>query len=305
MKKKIKIVFFCIIYLFIFVLVLEKTFVKKGLKNHYFYFSNVLSGNKEVKGEPTQFFFNSKRKKFFSKCPANAILIATFGQSNSANYLDYKFKEKSFYEKKNLIKYQMYNFYDNECYFLSDPVLGATGKAGSMWPTLAYKLNKKLDMPIIIIAGGSGGTSSDQWLDRKYSYMENLKTSIQQIWYKHRIKPKYFIFHQGETDGLLNTKKEKYFNNLVSIFTELNVLNDSYTTILIFGVSKCEDRESNNEIIYAQKKLAESFENVFYIYNTDKLGKNYRGHDNCHFNYNGIEFLTEKITQNILTIEKN
>ena len=68
-------------------------------------------------------------------CPVedDAYIIIGFGQSNSANYAGHRFE----------INKDIVNFYNGKCYVANDPLLGATGRSGSVWIPLSEQLEIK------------------------------------------------------------------------------------------------------------------------------------------------------------------
>ena len=122
--------------------------------------------------------------------PEEALVIIGFGQSNSANSVDYNSKSTS---------NNIFNFYNGKCYIAKDPLLGAEGDKGSIWIPLAQEL-ENLNKKIVLSTFGIGGTKVNHWLDKNnlfQFYKDNLN-SLKKI-YKN---PDILIWIQGESDVL-------------------------------------------------------------------------------------------------------
>lgn len=108
-------------------------------------------------------------KKSEVSCPKvdDAYVIVGFGQSNSANSAGHRFETN-----KDIV-----NFYNGKCYVAIDPLLGATGRGGSVWIPLSEALNIN-DKTIVLSTFGVGGTKVSDWLNDEYLmpfYKENIE----------------------------------------------------------------------------------------------------------------------------------
>lgn len=89
------------------------------------------------KNNPETIFSDTAQKEE-ANCPdnSNAIVMVAFGQSNSANYEGERHESKSD---------AIVNFYNGKCYKAKDPMLGATGRFGSIWIPLATEISKRTE----------------------------------------------------------------------------------------------------------------------------------------------------------------
>jgi hypothetical protein len=94
----------------------------------------------------------------------------------------------------------------------------------------------------------------------------------------------HVLWHQGETDAILNTTIEQYYNEFMKIKNTLRKYTEA--PIFVARASRCGNSFSN-DILIAQNKLAEENDDIFNGPNTDLLGYEYRQSDNCHFTYYG------------------
>lgn len=214
--------------------------------------------------------------------PEEALVIIGFGQSNSANTVDYKSK---------IIPNNIFNFYNGKCYIAKDPLLGAQGDKGSIWIPLAKKL-EYLNKKIVLSTFGIGGTKVNHWLDKNnlfQFYKDNLN-SLKKI-YKN---PDILIWIQGESD--IQTDINGFNSNLN---TWINTLKKDLpsTIIYISGTSYCKGA-SNHLIVKSQKEISDKLD-VNYIGSTDKfIGLKYR-YDNCHLNEKGMRKINQLILSSI------
>jgi len=214
------------------------------------------------------------------KCPAekDAYVVIGFGQSNSANHAGHRFESNI----------DIVNFYNGKCYVAADPLLGATGRSGSVWIPLAEALNVK-DKTIVLSAFGVGGSKVSDWLSEDY-LLPFYKENIDALKKKYKA-PNALVWIQGESDvsterDVLSQQLRDWFGLLRSDFKDSNI----YVT----GTSYCSSK-SNDSVLSAQRKQAESIEAI-YVGSTDKLNQQKYRYDDCHFSEKGIKALAALIS---------
>src|SRR5690606_30898496 len=119
-----------------------------------------------------------------------------FGQSNAANSLERRYSAP-----------KAVNFHDGKCYPAQDPLLGTTNQYGSVWTLLA----SKLDVPVVIIAAGVGGSSVKRWASG------DLHDDMQRTLRGTKYRVTHFLWHQGETDATDGTTADEYAAALRSV----------------------------------------------------------------------------------------
>ena len=114
------------------------------------------------------FRYTSLINKRETKCGNDKKLILLIGQSNAANEV------KSYLYKNNNL-----NLYEGRCYYLSNPVLGATGNKDNI--SLAISNYLEENNYIFLTLAWSGSSILD-WGSDKFSYLNNevLKQLVQQ-----------------------------------------------------------------------------------------------------------------------------
>lgn len=209
-------------------------------------------------------------------CPENALTILAFGQSNSANFIRPAPVVPS--------SLSLANFYNGHCYRLSDPVLGATGHEGSLWPLLAQAYHAQHNRPVTVLAHGVSSSGLRDWLPGSgYGYLERLLANAET--YSRPID--VVIFHQGETDAEVGTPPMRYTQMLTRIFDRIQAELPGQQTFLIYGATLCTPTpKGSSEINMAQRAVAEARADTVFVMSTDTLGAAYR-YDGCHFNTHG------------------
>ena len=211
--------------------------------------------------------------------PKDAYVIVGFGQSNSANSAGHRFESK-----KDIV-----NFYNGKCYVASDPLLGATGRSGSVWIPFSERLNLK-DKTIVLSTFGVGGTKVSDWLNDDYLmpfYKENID-SLSKVY----DKPNAVVWIQGESD--VSTPNELYSEQLKDWF-EILKTDFSHSNIYVTGTSYCGNK-SNESVLVEQRKQAENIDAV-YVGSTDKLIQQSYRYDDCHFSEKGAKALASLIAE--------
>jgi len=219
-------------------------------------------------------------KKSEVSCPLedDAYVIVGFGQSNSANSAGHRFEANN----------DIVNFYNGKCYIAIDPLLGATGRRGSVWIPLSEELNIS-NKTIVLSTFGVGGTKVADWLNDEYLmpfYKENID-----ILKKVYDKPNALVWIQGESDV---STSSKVFNQQIKEWLEILRTDFSVSNIYVTGTSYCHGK-SNDAVLLAQRKQAENIGAV-YVGSTDKLAQQSYRYDDCHFSEKGVKALASLIT---------
>ena len=229
--------------------------------------------------------FNNISSKIELDCPTNSDIIVIIGQSNSANHGLSKIIESN----KDL------NFFNNNCYSLSEPVLGATGRGHSITSSLSSKIKNK--KPIIFLTNGWGGTSIKEWSIHGSVLTTYANENIKELVKNNNLK--YVIWIQGESDkNNSGINYIKHFENFKKqLFKSINPEKLKDLKIIVTQTSICGYYDTSAQhIVSQQKKLGEIYSNVIVTNVSDNLDLNFR-HDGCHFNVLGIERITDEISE--------
>lgn len=219
-------------------------------------------------------------KKSEVNCPKvdDAYVMVGFGQSNSANSAGHRFETN-----KDIV-----NFYNGKCYVAIDPLIGATGRGGSVWIPLSEALNIN-DKTIVLSTFGVGGTKVSDWLNDEYLmpfYKENIE-----VLNKFYEKPNAVVWIQGESD--VSTPSDVFIQQLNDWF-EILRRDFSDSNIYVTGTSYCGGK-SNDAVLLAQIKQSHNIDAI-YVGSTDKLTQQSHRYDDCHFSEKGVKALASLIS---------
>ena len=235
-------------------------------------------------------FIVDRSKLLFKKkvsCPENALTLAFFGQSNSANHIPSRKHTKT-------DEIYMYNHINRTCYEYSEPVIGASGANGNVMTDLALQLKASLNKPLVVIAFGESGSSVLDWQYGKYKdKLDQVLRSGSQL--SGGIK--VFLWHQGETDAIQGMGEEAYFDTLAKIIKRSQALFPESK----FGVSiasKCGKFRS--EAIQKAQYRATLMPHVFKAADSDLFPSKYR-HDGCHLNREGAQAIAREYLESIIS----
>ena len=249
-------------------------------------------------------------------CPKDGITLATFGQSNSSNFVR-PLSTNSMPD--NLIQY---DWRSGKCYEYKEPLLGTHGKEGNVITYTAIKIAKNTSKPVIVASFGVGGSSVLEWAYTHLSYQQDIALSSMK---KSGLSPKVFLWHQGESDVRgkgsnpddlknvlsfsypfpedykLGLSKESYADAMQKIVNKTKqYFPDSHFGIAL--VSGCSVRNSWEPIREAQREIAENNEGAFVSADSDNIyGKSMR-YDQCHFSSQGAQELGNQYYSSISTL---
>jgi len=217
-------------------------------------------------------------------CPSadDAVVVIGFGQSNSANHAGHRFTSLT----SNIV-----NFFNGKCYQAVDPMLGSTGRSGSLWVPLAEQLSSK-NNSVVLATFGVDGTKVEQWLNEEYLlpfYSKNI-ASLQRVY----PDPDIAVWIQGESD--IDTEISQFRTNLKAW---LNIIRNDLpdTDLYVTGTSYCGGKSSAS-ITSAQRQISEEVGAKFVRSTDDLTNVNYR-YDDCHFSEQGVRALAEILSDSI------
>ena len=235
------------------------------------------------------------RFKIKQDCPEKSPVILIIGQSNAANSV-----RSTIYENKNNLNY---NPKDDFCYELSEPVLGATGRSDSITSSIGEKIVS--NKTIIFLNRSVGGSSIEEWI--KF-YSLDLNKNLNKILEKNYLK--IIIWMQGESETIDSSKN--YFKNFEilesQIFDNLNIKFEDVNFIITKSTYCGSNNETyiaiKDEMDFQRKLIGEKYKNVKLLEITDNLDNRYR-YDNCHFNRQGVDKISNELALQINLILKS
>lgn len=208
--------------------------------------------------------------------PRTAIFL-TLGQSNAANESELAFQPgEGVYN---------FNFFDSTCYVAQDPLLGATGTAGSAWSRLGDKLVRSGAYDRVLIAPiAVGGSRVQAWAPEGLHFPR--LAAVQKAMASKGLKPTHVLWHQGEGDARWTTKDD-YVDRFTRMLEGLRRLGID-APVYVATASVC-GHPGSDAIRAAQRQLAATLPNVHSGPNTDELDRLRWRRDGCHFSAEGLE----------------
>ncbi len=210
---------------------------------------------------------------------AQPIVILAVGQSNAANYT----AERSAASQSTTL-----NFYRGRCYPAQDPMLGADGRGGSVWPRVGDLLGSHSSASSVIIANVAvGGTAIHQWSSGG-EYHKKLQRTLREL-RQAGLRISHLLWHQGESDAKYRTTASAYVGDFMDL-KEALATRGHQTPMWVARTSYCQGR-TGAAVRRAQNELINSLEDVYAGPDTDVLvGITFR-YDDCHFTKLGAELV--------------
>ncbi len=204
------------------------------------------------------------------------LVLATFGQSNSANSGAGRFGSAP----------GIYNFslFDGRCFEAQDPLLGAGGDGGSVWIPLAQQIiESDLAANVIIAPIGLGGTRVEDWAPG--GMLSGRFNKLSESLSRAGLRVSAILWHQGESDR--GTGAEAYRASFLSLVHGIR-RSGIAAPIYVARATRCGDLV-NLEINAAQRELGLGYAALGLRSgpDTDTLaGPIWR--DGCHFTQAGL-----------------
>ena len=221
---------------------------------------------------------------FATEDPRTAVLF-TFGQSNSANSVRDRYIPLGVVAN--------FNPHDGKCYLAEDPLLGPDGSGGTVWGIVGDLLLREQDYErVLIVPVGIGGTEVARW-SRDGDLHGRLRNTAEKLGFLN-IRPTFVLWHQGESDVVLNTSTEDYvewFGSMVAGIREYGIDAPIFPAVASVCAATEQLRTSaeagEQRVRTAQRSLPSRLDNVWPGPDTDAiLGQQHR-HDGCHFTHKG------------------
>lgn len=199
-------------------------------------------------------------------CPpqtSRTLVAVVFGQSNSANHLGQRYTSE-----------RVVNAFNGRCFIARDPLLGATGNAGSLWTLLGDKLlNAGRFDAIVLIPAGVGSSTVKQWGDLDFP--------------ESRYSVTHYLWHQGEADaGRLSAKE--YADALRQVIQRTKQA--SPNSAFYVSIASVCNGAPDQQIRDAQMSVLGP--GIFQGPDTDKLAGEDR-FDGCHFSARAQERIAD------------
>ncbi|SNS59557.1 hypothetical protein SAMN06295912_11012 [Sphingomonas laterariae] len=221
-------------------------------------------------------------------CPDNALVIVLFGQSLSANSGTRLFRPAS-----EPTVPPAYNYFAGHCYPLRDPMLGAAGDGGSIGTPMAGYVSAALRRPVVLIAGGIGGTSIVQWTARDSAMRDLLLDRIADA-RRAGLRPAIHVWVQGEADVAMPAAS--YANELGRLHARMPA-----APWIVTSNSVCPPSARRSASLdQARSAFASRTPGIHLGVDMDALGPAFRQADGCHLNGDGQERVARMIASAVV-----
>ena len=223
--------------------------------------------------------------------PADTIVLVTGGQSNAANTNASLSATTS--------SDRVYVWFQEKCYIARDPVPGANGTLGSLWPAVGKALAAATGQNVLLVNGAIGGTTIADWLDERSGYLLALLDRVGSA-QSRGYEPDAILWHQGETDAVVGTTRSAYVGAQRQLGEAL-LADMPDATLYLFQASKCIGpirQDGVQRILDAQADAAAALPRTQLGMNTDELGNDYRW-DTCHFNSLGRDVISKRVARDL------
>lgn len=201
------------------------------------------------------------------------MVAFVFGQSNAANHGG---------ERHASTSGRVYHYFDGRFYAAADPLLGASGYFGSVWPLLGDQLiDAGLHDRIVLMAAGVGGSSVKEWQPggRLHAMLRQRLDEAR----RSGLVVTHFLWHQGEADHAADPAEYAAALNRV-----IEVAKGYFPQARFFvaQASRCDSVPSSPALLAAQRSVTRQA-GVFLGPDTDAIGPADR-YDDCHFSGRGL-----------------
>ena len=208
--------------------------------------------------------------------PRTMVAFA-FGQSNSANHGDEKFRAPS---------PAVANFWNGKYFAAEDPLLGASGDGGSPWTLMANKLiEARAFDDVILIAAGVGAASVQAWstggglngmLEKRLAEAKDAGLTVT-----------HFLWHQGESNN--STESAAGYDAAMQPIIALTKRYFPRSKFFVAQATLCGDGSVPNVELQNMQLGLSRLPGVFAGPNTDEMIGVADRFDGCHLNGSGLE----------------
>ena len=215
-----------------------------------------------------------------------SMVLFTFGQSNSANYGQGHYKSQN----------EVYDYYEGKLFHAEDPLFGSGGEGATVWTRLGDKIiDAGMAERVTIVPIGVGGVRVGAWAKGGELY-ERLVNTVESL-KKNGVELTYILWHQGETDNILNTTKEDYvkmFETIREVFRSRGIEAPIVVARASYHPACLDENHGNStEVRDAQKELADKYEDIYPGPDTDLLDRTWQRGDGVHFSVLGQDLHAE------------
>ena len=250
-------------------------------------------------------------------CPPDPLIIATFGQSNHANFVKPK------YPKEFPQTFYQYDWKSGSCFRYKEPLLGTQGVEGNSVTHALIEITRHISVPVVVVPYARGKSSVEEWAT---GYLVGQHEYVMAHLKRKNLSPDIFLWHQGETDNMLYTKEKNEYHKVpyfkppeegnfsIDKSQEYEEMLDlvvsrtqSFSPESYFGiayVSRCNSKLINYGIRNAQSNIANKYDRTFISADSDSIWGEGKRYDECHFTQEGAQELSTQYVESITPLLK-
>ena len=177
--------------------------------------------------------------------------------------------------------------WDGKCIQAQDPLPGATGQGGSIWPRLVALLQRDLrDRPIVVSVLALDASTIDEWTRATSPLRSRLASqlaSMQQL----GMPPDAILWQQGEADARGGTSESEYADRLDRL---ADVLTQGGSTAPVYLAKSTVCRSPPSEPIRSAIEARVALKGRWMSGpDTDALNNTLLRHDGCHLSATGLD----------------
>lgn len=209
------------------------------------------------------------------------MVAIAFGQSNSANFADTRSRSAE----------NVYSFYNGRCFRAADPMPGADGSGGSVWPRVGDGLVRTRAYDnVVFITLGVGGSAVADWAPGGRLH-GRLHDAVAEAKKKADLEITHFLWHQGERDSSRNTSPDAYRAKFIEILLSLRAagqLAPMYVSLATYcksGVA-VDIRAAQSALVSPKLGTRSGPDSDLIIGESDR-------YDGCHFTSIGLDKLAD------------
>jgi hypothetical protein len=190
-------------------------------------------------------------------CPKDARVMIVAGQSNAGNWVGRRHVGSAF------------QFFRGKCYPAADPLLGADGRAGSLWVALANEMKET----VVLVPMSVGATTIDHWNTKLVPVVTETLEALKSSGYTATD----FLWQHGESNSE-RTSTEAYRAGLGSLVGRVK---EAFPKIRIYVARStvCDGRGPDEKVRAAQSEYPGP--------DTDAISGIEDRSDGCHFSETG------------------
>ncbi len=228
-------------------------------------------------------------------CPARALTVALFGQSNLANSVQPRFdRSLGGAITPGFGHLLVFDWRHGTCHPYREPLPGTDGSGGHSLTAAFLELASRSDEPVLVVPFARGGSSVLSWAEGDLA--ERQRQVFQQLG-RRGLSPALVLWHQGESDAR-SLDPARYGAALARIIARSH----AYAPRAWFGVAlvtRCFNQGPWEPLRAAQREVVQQQPRTFLWADSDAIAGWRDRHDGCHFSARGARRLSHALLESL------